>query len=112
MRDRSTVIVFDDNTGGDPEYNQIIEFLEKQDISQLSESDLSQIRGKKIGFIFQTFNLINTLSAMENVTLPMVFQGTNKEDRLKRAEHLLNIVGLGFLIDLMNLLSNYGVSCN
>src|SRR3989344_6286536 len=46
-------------------------YLEGQDISKLSESDLAQIRGKKIGFIFQTFNLILTLSALENVALPM-----------------------------------------
>src|SRR3989338_502606 len=51
-------------------------FLEHRDISRLSESDLAQIRGKKIGFIFQQFNLINTLSALENVSLPMIFQNT------------------------------------
>jgi len=45
-------------------------FLDGHDISKLKESDLAQIRGKKIGFIFQKFNLINTLSAEENVTLP------------------------------------------
>ena len=49
-------------------------YLEGQDISTLSESHLAQIRGKKIGFIFQQFNLINTLSALENVMLPMIFQ--------------------------------------
>ena len=48
-------------------------FLENQDISHLGESELAQIRGKKIGFIFQTFNLIPSLTALQNVMLPMVF---------------------------------------
>jgi len=69
--------------------------LEHHDISHLEESELAQIRGKKIGFIFQQFNLINTLSALENVMLPMIFQGKSREDRIKRAEELLTLVGLG-----------------
>lgn len=69
-------------------------FLEDQDISKLSESDLAQIRGKKIGFIFQQFNLINTLSAIENVTLPLIFQGIPARIREKRAIDLLTKVGL------------------
>ena len=69
--------------------------LEGHDISKLSESELAQLRGKKIGFIFQQFNLINTLSALENVTLPMVFQNIEKEKRAERAKHILNMVGLG-----------------
>jgi len=68
--------------------------LDGQDISNLAESELAQIRGRKIGFIFQTFNLINTLNAVENVALPMIFQGTSESDRLKRAKHLLNMVEL------------------
>jgi putative ABC transport system ATP-binding protein len=68
--------------------------LDGQDISNLGESELAQIRGKKIGFIFQTFNLINTLNAIENVALPMVFQNLSESDRLKRAKHLLNLVEL------------------
>ena len=70
-------------------------FLEHQDISKLSESDLAQIRGKKIGFIFQTFNLIPTLNAVENVGLPMIFQNTPKQERVKRATELLEMVGIG-----------------
>lgn len=69
-------------------------FLEKQNIAHLSESSLAQIRGKKIGFIFQQFNLIQTLSALENVTLPMIFQGTTREEREKIAKKLLEMVGL------------------
>ncbi|MBS3102402.1 ABC transporter ATP-binding protein [Candidatus Woesearchaeota archaeon] len=68
--------------------------LEGHDISKLSESDLAQIRGKKIGFIFQQFNLINTLTALENIALPMVFQNIVKEERLQRAKYLLEMVGL------------------
>lgn len=70
-------------------------YLEDKDITTLSESDLAQIRGKKIGFIFQQFNLINTLSAIENVMLPMTFQNVPEEQRKKRAEELLNMVDLG-----------------
>lgn len=70
-------------------------YLEGSDIAKMSESDLAQIRGKKIGFIFQQFNLIPTLSALENVMLPMMFQNTPRSERLERAEHLLEIVGLG-----------------
>jgi len=70
-------------------------YLEKHDISKLSESDLAQIRGKKIGFIFQQFNLINTLSALENVALPMVFQEVEREERLETGRRLLQMVNLG-----------------
>lgn len=70
-------------------------FLEGKDISKLAESDLAQIRGKIIGFVFQSFNLITTLSALENVMLPMMFQKTSEEARIKRAKMLLEQVGLG-----------------
>ena len=69
-------------------------WLDSHDISRLSESELAQIRGKKIGFIFQQFNLIPTLSALENVTLPMIFQGVNEQERIKRAAKLLELVEL------------------
>ena len=70
-------------------------FLDGHDISKLSESELAQIRGKKIGFIFQQFNLIPTLTALENVALPIVFQNIERGERLKRATELLEIVELG-----------------
>jgi putative ABC transport system ATP-binding protein len=70
-------------------------FLKGKDISKLSEDELSQLRGKTIGFIFQEFNLLPHLSAIENVTLPMVFQGVPLAERRKRAEELLISVGLG-----------------
>lgn len=70
-------------------------FLDGQDINKLTESELAQIRGQKIGFIFQQFNLIPILSAAENVALPMMFQDINEEDRAHRAKELLELVGLG-----------------
>lgn len=70
-------------------------YLEDKDISKLSESELAQIRGKKIGFIFQQFNLINTLTALENVKLPMIFQNIPENERTKKAKELLEMVELG-----------------
>src|SRR3990167_615350 len=58
--------------------------LQGRNIASLSESHLAQIRGKVIGFIFQQFNLIPTLSALENVGLPMLFQGHSRDEREKR----------------------------
>ncbi len=69
-------------------------FLENRNISLLEESELAQIRGKKIGFVFQQFNLIPTFNALENVMLPMIFQNIPKKVREKRALDLLNQVGL------------------
>jgi putative ABC transport system ATP-binding protein len=69
-------------------------FLDSEDISTLEESDLAQIRGRKIGFIFQTFNLMPGLTAMENVMLPMIFQDVPLEKREKIAKDLLKKVGL------------------
>jgi putative ABC transport system ATP-binding protein len=69
--------------------------LDSKDISKLSESNLAQIRGRKIGFIFQQFNLLNTLTALENVMLPMTFQGYSESRRRKRAKELLELVELG-----------------
>ena len=70
-------------------------FLDGIDISHLDESQLANIRGKKIGFIFQGFNLIANLTAKENVMLPKIFQGTPKEEREERAEYLLEMIDLG-----------------
>jgi putative ABC transport system ATP-binding protein len=69
-------------------------YLDGKDIAKLSESRLAQIRGKKIGFIFQKFNLINTLTAKENITLPLIFQGMDASERDARAEELLAMVEL------------------
>lgn len=70
-------------------------FLDEQNIEHLSESNLAQIRGRKIGFIFQNFNLIPTLTALENVMLPMLFQGKGNDFRKSRAKELLERVKLG-----------------
>ena len=69
--------------------------LEHHNIAHLSESELAQIRGRKIGFIFQQFNLISSLTALENVMLPMMFQKTTREQRIKRAQRLLSMMDLG-----------------
>ena len=74
-------------------------YLDGKGISKLHESDLAQIRGRKIGFIFQRFNLIETLTALENVMLPMIFQGMIEEQRIKRATKLLQQFGLGDRMD-------------
>jgi len=74
-------------------------YFEGKDISQLTESDLAQLRGKKIGFIFQQFNLIPTLTAIENVTLPTIFQNVPEKERIAKAKKLLSSVGLGDRID-------------
>ena len=73
--------------------------LNQQDISQLNDSELANIRNKEIGFIFQTFNLLPRSTALENVILPLIYAGTSKEERIKRAEETLRDVGLG---DRMN----------
>jgi putative ABC transport system ATP-binding protein len=69
-------------------------YLDGQDIENLGESELAQIRGRRIGFIFQQFNLIPTLTAKGNVMLPMLFQGIPREEREERAEKILEIVYL------------------
>jgi len=70
-------------------------YLDNHDITKLSESQLAVIRGRKIGFVFQQFNLLANLSAMENVALPMMFQGVSPNKRHERAKKLLESVGLG-----------------
>ncbi|MBI3027574.1 ABC transporter ATP-binding protein [Candidatus Woesearchaeota archaeon] len=70
-------------------------YLDSKDISKLGESDLAQIRGKKIGFIFQQFHLIPTLSAVENVMLPLEFQDIPTDIARKKATEILCKVSLG-----------------
>ncbi len=70
-------------------------FLDGYNIKEFSESELAQVRGKKIGFIFQSFNLIPNLTALENVALPMLFQNVEKDEREERAQKLLEKVNLG-----------------
>jgi putative ABC transport system ATP-binding protein len=70
-------------------------FLDEHDISKLNESKLAQARGKKIGFVFQQFTLIPTLTALENVMLPLEFQDANTSEAREKAAELLTMVGLG-----------------
>jgi len=74
-------------------------FLDGHDIAHLEESQLAQIRGKKIGFIFQSFNLIPNLTAKENVMLPMLFQELDQDERERRAEALLTLIDLKMRMD-------------
>ena len=68
--------------------------IDGENISIVSDNDLAEIRGRKIGFIFQKFNLIPTMTALKNIALPMVFLGGTKADRDRRAAELLGKVGL------------------
>jgi len=70
-------------------------FIDNIDTATLNENELAEIRREKIGFIFQQFNLVHTLNAVENVALPLFFSGVKRETRLKRAEEQLVKVGLG-----------------
>ena len=69
-------------------------FLDGQDVSTLSKDELADIRNRKIGFVFQGFNLLSRTSALENVELPMLYLGLKPAERLKRATEALEIVGL------------------
>ncbi|MCZ7392573.1 MAG: ABC transporter ATP-binding protein [Candidatus Methanoperedens sp.] len=69
-------------------------YLRSQDISTLSESDLASFRGKTIGFIFQQYNLIQSMSAFENVMLPLEFLEYDDQKAAKRAQEILALVGL------------------
>jgi putative ABC transport system ATP-binding protein len=69
-------------------------FLDGQDVSKLSKDELADIRNRKIGFVFQSFNLLARTSALENVELPMLYLGVKPAERLARAKEALELVGL------------------
>ena len=69
--------------------------LDGIDVSTMKGDELSEVRNEKIGFVFQTFNLLPKMSALENVALPALYAGLKKEERLKKAEEALKSVGLG-----------------
>jgi putative ABC transport system ATP-binding protein len=69
--------------------------IDNVELAQMSMSELAWVRSRKIGFIFQTYNLIPVLSASGNVSLPMIFTGMSKSERDKKAAELLTMVGLG-----------------
>lgn len=73
--------------------------LNGTDVSSLEDNDLARIRNKEIGFIFQTFNLLPRLTALENVALPLVYAGYSKEQRNEKAAEVLAKVGLADRMD-------------
>jgi len=73
--------------------------LNGTDVSSLKDDDLAEIRNKEIGFIFQTFNLLPRLTALENVSLPLVYAGFSSEERNNKAKDVLEKVGLGDRMD-------------
>ena len=70
-------------------------FIDEVDIAQLDAYELAWLRCRKIGYIFQTFNLIPVMTALENITIPMTFAGVSNDDALRRGMELLEQVGLG-----------------
>jgi putative ABC transport system ATP-binding protein len=74
-------------------------FLDGQDVSQLSDDDLSQVRGKKLGFIFQSYNLIQQLTVVENIEVPLYYQGVPERESRRIAVELAQRVGLGKRLD-------------
>lgn len=74
-------------------------WLNDKEVSKMSDSALSEVRNAEIGFVFQTFNLLNRMNAIDNVALPLVYAGIPKKIREERAKEVLNKVGLG---DRMN----------
>lgn len=68
--------------------------LNGQDVSRMSDNDLAEVRNKEIGFVFQQFNLLPRLTAVENVALPLVYAGMPKKQRLEKAMHVLESVSL------------------
>jgi len=73
--------------------------IDNVELAEMSNRELAWMRSRKIGYIFQTFNLIPVLTASGNVSLPMIFTGMNKQERDKKAADLLRLVGLGDRLD-------------
>ena len=73
--------------------------LNGDEVATLSDDELAYVRNKQIGFVFQSFNLLTKLTALENVALPMIYAGVNKKRRIERATQLLQSVGLGERMD-------------
>lgn len=75
-----------------PSFGQYI--LNQIDVSSMSDGELAEVRNKQIGFVFQTFNLLPRLSALENVALPLVYAGVSREERERKAAKVLEQVNL------------------
>lgn len=69
--------------------------LNSQSVAEMNDDELARIRNKEIGFVFQTFNLLPRATALHNVELPLIYNGTSREERREMAIHALTIVGLG-----------------
>lgn len=70
-------------------------WLNNTEVSTMTDDELAHIRNKEIGFVFQTFNLLPRLTALENVALPLVYAGVSRKERLQKAQDVLDAVGLG-----------------
>ena len=70
-------------------------YLEGKNIANYTDDELARTRNRRIGFVFQSFNLLSRLTAVENVALPLIYAGVNLEERTRRAEQALTNVGLG-----------------
>ena len=73
--------------------------LDGEDVSKLNDDELADIRNKKIGFVFQAYNLLPRITALKNVMIPMSYGGISKEERLKKAKEYLKMVGLADRMD-------------
>lgn len=74
-------------------------FLNDINVSRMSDGELAEVRNSFIGFVFQTFNLLPRMSALDNVALPLIYAGISKAQRVERAKDVLNIVGLADRMD-------------
>ncbi len=82
----------DTPTGGDY-------FLNKTNVSQMSDNELALVRNKEIGFVFQTFNLLPRISSLDNVAIPLIYAGLSKKERIAKAKQAMEMVGLGDRMD-------------
>lgn len=74
-------------------------YFEDRDVSKLSDDELAEMRSKKVGFVFQSFNLLNKSSVLENVMLPLVYTNIPNSKRIEKAKELINQVGLSHRLD-------------
>ena len=86
---------------GKSTFMNILGCLDGQEVAHLSDDELAYVRNKRIGFVFQSFNLLPKLTALDNVALPMVYAGVSKQERKERASQLLTELGLGTRLDHM-----------
>ena len=75
--------------------------LDGEDVSQMSDDDLASVRNRRVGFVFQTFNLLARTTALDNVQLPLIYAGMGLRERRQRAQEMLEAVGLGERLDHM-----------